>query len=301
MSDDDMKMGSMVIPKFDPEKIPLSRWTRKMNASIGLKKTGYKLRLQPNPDLPASYDAVIDETTEQGKKEARALQENEMGMNAITLALVKDGDMTIAEESATDEWPNGLMHVTLQKLYEKYQPQDIMTETQMRMSLSEISMGDGADPTDLFDEISTIQSRFVGRPGTSSSTSTGGNKRLSRSEEIALVMTKAPEEYTPVLVSELRRKGNNCTMDDLQKAMNDMYRVRRNGSGGGQEVGLAAFKGKCNECGKFGHKRVDCWNLEENASKRPRGWKRRYGNERGNGNGEVGGAAIRETTVEFLL
>ena len=30
---------------------------------------------------------------------------------------------------------------------------------------------------------------------------------------------------------------------------------------------------KCNHCGKRGHKEKDCWDLEENASRRPTYWK----------------------------
>ena len=33
------------------------------------------------------------------------------------------------------------------------------------------------------------------------------------------------------------------------------------------------FNGKCNHCGKVGHKEVDCWEKEENADKRPKNWK----------------------------
>ena len=33
-----------------------------------------------------------------------------------------------------------------------------------------------------------------------------------------------------------------------------------------------SFKGKCSTCGKQGHKSVDCWEKEKNASKWPPGW-----------------------------
>ena len=35
------------------------------------------------------------------------------------------------------------------------------------------------------------------------------------------------------------------------------------------------FKGRCRNCGKIGHKGADCWDLEENASKRPTNWNQR--------------------------
>lgn len=45
------------------------------------------------------------------------------------------------------------------------------------------------------------------------------------------------------------------------------------------DINLAAkgsnkqFRGKCNLCGRQGHKKENCWELEENASKRPKNWK----------------------------
>ena len=33
-----------------------------------------------------------------------------------------------------------------------------------------------------------------------------------------------------------------------------------------------SFTGKCSTCGKQGHKSVDCWEKEKNASKQPQGW-----------------------------
>ena len=49
------------------------------------------------------------------------------------------------------------------------------------------------------------------------------------------------------------------------------------------------FKGTCNNCGRRGHKKADCWLLESNAHKRPQGWKRPNNND-------LGG-----TSMEYIL
>jgi hypothetical protein len=48
------------------------------------------------------------------------------------------------------------------------------------------------------------------------------------------------------------------------------------------------FKEECNNCGKIGHKKSDCWQLEENKNKRPKDYHR--------GNDERGNAAIGSGT-----
>jgi hypothetical protein len=48
------------------------------------------------------------------------------------------------------------------------------------------------------------------------------------------------------------------------------------------------FKGECNNCGKIGHKKSDCWQLEENKNKRPEDYLR--------GNAEHVNAAISSGT-----
>ena len=47
------------------------------------------------------------------------------------------------------------------------------------------------------------------------------------------------------------------------------------------------FKGMCNFCGKQGHKAVDCWEREENKSKRPNNWKNGPNNWKNGNNGNV--------------
>ena len=40
-----------------------------------------------------------------------------------------------------------------------------------------------------------------------------------------------------------------------------------------KKKGKNKFKGLCNLCGKKGHKEKDCWEKDENTSKRPKNWK----------------------------
>jgi hypothetical protein len=156
------------------------------------------------------------------------------------------------------------------------------------------------------------------------------------------VVATSAEKYHYVLTSEQRTKGADLTMDDLEDALNQLWRQgggsqkKHTGNDGGeivlsafegtcykcQEKGHIAnqfpkkdipnnghrnasgntrgkFKGECNNYGKIGHKKSDCWQLEENKNKRPKDYRR--------GNAEHGNAAISSGTgdedsdAEFLM
>jgi hypothetical protein len=45
------------------------------------------------------------------------------------------------------------------------------------------------------------------------------------------------------------------------------------GGGGCAYQGRGKFMGSCNQCGKFGHKKGDCWEIDVNKHKRPDGYR----------------------------
>ena len=69
---------------------------------------------------------------------------------------------------------------------------------------------------------------------------------------------------------------------------------RSGGRSGGRGYGGRGFNGKCNSCGKQGHKKTDCWKLEENKDKRPNGYK---------ADTEISAAAVdrNNDSIEYLI
>ena len=89
------------------------------------------------------------------------------------------------------------------------------------------------------------------------------------------------------------KKGN----DNYNNSNNKFQSRNNNGNirGKGNNQRSKKFNGNCNHCGKYGHKKIDCWELEENKSKRPTGWSSRM---------EQGAGAIEQSAnngAEFLL
>ena len=115
-------------------------------------------------------------------------------------------------------------------------------------------------------------------------------------------MAAAPDQYHSIVTSTQITKGNALTLQDVEHAMTQYWRmhigVKNNGNGNnrnssdkevvmnyvsgrgnggrgnggrGRGRGGRGGKGPCWIC-KGAHMRRDCWELDSNASKRPRNW-----------------------------
>ena len=201
-------------------------------------------------------------------------------------------------------WPGGLTHKVVVKLKEKYQPNDKVSRVELHWRLNRVKMGKTDDPIELFEQIASIKNAFQTNKQT-----------VDEEDLLATVLEKAPEEYASILATEKRMKGANLTLENLEAAMDTEYRIRYGVKGTEREkkkrgeLSLSAFngiyyncqleghlardcpksikdqrfgdkgggkfKGTCNNCGKLGHKKTDCWQLEENKNKRPSGYKKK--------------------------
>jgi hypothetical protein len=59
------------------------------------------------------------------------------------------------------------------------------------------------------------------------------------------------------------------------------------------------FKGECNNCGKIGHNKFDCWQLAENENKRPKDYHR--GNAEHRETATSSGTGDKDSDAEFLM
>ena len=115
------------------------------------------------------------------------------------------------------------------------------------------------------------------------------NHVLDEEYQITHISASLPREYSSVVeqVKIDRRTGSTLiTMDEIKKRLKERYlQLKREHGWFEDEMALHIkssdnqnknmkkgikgknFKGRCNHCGKFGHKKADCWNLKNRKEK----------------------------------
>ena len=110
------------------------------------------------------------------------------------------------------------------------------------------------------------------------------NHVLDEEYQITHMLASLPREYSSVVeeVKIDRRTGSTLiTMDEIKKRLKDRYlQLKREHGWSEDEIALNInssskqsnnikkrskgrfFKGSCNHCGKYGHKKADCWDLK---------------------------------------
>jgi hypothetical protein len=91
----------------------------------------------------------------------------------------------------------------------------------------------------------------------------GTTIKITEQDCIGVVFATAAEKYHSVLTSEQRTKGAGLTIDDLEDAMNQLWRQgggsqkKHTGHDGGEMV-LSAFGGTCYNYQEKGHRANQC-------------------------------------------
>ena len=60
---------------------------------------------------------------------------------------------------------------------------------------------------------------------------------------------------------------------------------------------MKQFKGRCQHCGKVGHKAEDCWSLESNKGKRPPSWNQVSSQQNNDNNKSQAGGKSKKSAI----
>jgi hypothetical protein len=170
----------------------------------------------PDSDLPTSDSEVIDESTNDRKKKSGMKNRNAIVMAHLSMALTKQATMQLIYKVKSQAWPGGLAHEVVKGLFKKYRPIDMMTLVELLQALGKLSMKQKDDPAVIFEQIGSIENRYM-----------DGMRMIPDEELIAVVLSTTPEEYTPILMTEHRIRGNALSLEDLELAMTIHYTVSK--------------------------------------------------------------------------
>jgi hypothetical protein len=177
------------------------------------------------------------------------------------------------------------VYVLWEKLLRMFKLSDQIAVAEQTVKLYALKLGKDDDPTVLEQKIASLEAGY-GIP-------------ISEEMKISAIMKAAGKYYSDTIQSKTRaikRAGGTVTCDDLTQAMTESFSIHSNKESDSEnEDGIAlavtsfVFNGKCNicgkqghkaskcpekhkikceQCGKMGHKKEFCWKLEANKSER---------------------------------
>jgi hypothetical protein len=196
------------IPTFDGQIQNFPIWWKKFSAYATMVRIKSILKEDRDLHLPETEVSEIDETDEKGKSVRLAVNSNELAMASFSIAFTTEKAMNIIYADFTENSPDGEAHLVVRELYKRYRPLDTVSKVVMRQHLSRVKMKKGMNPSELFETLTSIQNQCLGPA-----------KRLPKDEIIAIILDVASEEYQSILAIERRLKGEDLTMEDMEKAM----------------------------------------------------------------------------------
>ena len=115
------------------------------------------------------------------------------------------------------------------------------------------------------------------------------NHVLDEEYQITHILASLPKEYSSVVEQvkiDRRTSSTLITMDEIKKRLKERYlQLKKEHGWSEEEMALNVksgnnqnknvkkgnkgkfFKGRCNHCGKYGHKKADCWDLKNKKEK----------------------------------
>ena len=169
--------------------------------------------------MPTNEESTTTETHTAENIEAK--KRNLTAMYYLTLAFTTEAMMGVIFTAQTAEWPSGLAYLVVVALFDKFRPKDTISRVELRMQLAKLSMKATDKPSVIFEKISSIKNKFE-----RTLTNDGTAKAVIDDEEyLAAAMAAAHEKYKAIVTSVQITKGDAMALKDLEKAMNQYYRV----------------------------------------------------------------------------
>ena len=269
----DTEKESIHIKAFNGKHDEWQVWSAKFLARA--QRKGYKEILTGDVDVPED-DESFDETTEEGKRKKRLRELNEIGYEALILLI--DGEtqlgrvaFAIVNGCKTNKFKYGDCAKAWDRLCKKYEPKSAPSRLALRNKFNNMKLTSWKnDPEVWLTELEDIRVHLIAAGST-----------MSEDDLLEHALNNLPKEYDVVVSLAEKRLGSfsdPLTIDELRDNLNLRFQKlggtpgetggKGNGSGRDNAALFAGgFKGKCNSCGRWGHKKINCPDNKDNDNK----------------------------------
>ena len=135
----DMSTKSVWLPTFGGEHKYLQLWWMLFTAYATVYGFYASIRKTRYPDLPNVEDTIINLATTEGKKQKKENKINVISITNITMACTSGSLIGIVYHAIQTEWPSGQVHMVVDTLLNRYVPQDMVSNIELRRSLNAVS------------------------------------------------------------------------------------------------------------------------------------------------------------------
>ncbi len=257
-----MERSIKIIP-FDGKDGDWREWSAKFLAKANLH--GYKDVLLGNIKVPPEKKETLREN------EAMA---REFNMNAYSNLILscKGVPFSIVEGTVSKDMPSGDARLAWQRLKDRYQVENMASLVELKREFTQLSLKLNQDPDCWFLELEHIRNRLDAM-----------KNKVNDEDLIAHILLNIPNEYSE-LITAVEGDLDRISVATLQERIRSYYRRRImrkehpsdhtialiNKAQQRKSVGHThnhRFKGRCNQCGIYGHKVSMCGN-EDTETKR---------------------------------
>ena len=254
----DEKERTIRILPFSGKKEHWAVWGEKFLARA--KRKGYKGILLGKHKAPRDSDPYDTSPELQALRDA-----NELGFEELILSIdgkTKEGRVafSLVKGCKDADFADGNAHLAWTRLSKKYASKNTVSLLKLKREFTNSVMKSKQDPDEWITELEELQTRIAdianGKAGV----------EVSDEDMMIHVLNYLPREYDIERHDCEKELGaSTLNMTKLREALGSRYAIEydkddENLDEDNQEKALFAkqFKGKCNYCGKWGHKAADC-------------------------------------------
>jgi len=264
LTNDDEK--AIRILTFDGKDKSWNMWSKKFLARANYRK--YRNVLTQDIKIPA-YDVVLSDDLE-GKILTELRNANQLAFDELTLAMIDETCFNVVDEARMEDLPDGDARMAWLALEEKYRPTKGLALIDVLQDFQHCTLRDGADPLEWFLQLERLRADLK-------------KLKVMKSDRDMMihVLGSVPTMYDNTIDGLMPRfEDESLTLADLRASLIEKHkRSQRKGGGIRNEsamVTTGSLRSKCEVCGQK-HVTKNCWELESNKSKRPSGWKSKFG------------------------